>query len=91
MTRALLSLLQFDFAKAFHYHPLFGIVILVAIYFILKYLFHIQMSEKKEKAILWIIGILFIVVYAGRLFHGSEVVTFHPEKSIIYKIISIIK
>ena len=91
MTRAFLSLLKFDFEMAFYYHPLFWVVIMVVLYGIVKYLFHLELDAKKEKILFWIICFLFMSVYFLRLFQGSEVVSFQPERSIIYKIISMIK
>ncbi|MBQ8624945.1 MAG: DUF2752 domain-containing protein [Agathobacter sp.] len=87
MTRAFLSLLRFDFASAFYYHPLFPLVILVALYWVLEYFGIFQLKSKFKRISLWVICGLFIIVYFLRLFSNSEIVSIDFENSILGKII----
>lgn len=83
MTRSFLSLLKLDFAHAFYYHPLFPVVILVALLWLLER-FQIKcFSERFKKWGLAIVVILFFGTYFVRFFTTPEVVYFHPEDGLL--------
>lgn len=87
MTRAFLSLLRLDFASAFYYHPLFPLVILVALYLIVEYLGIFRLKHTHKNIALWVICGLFLIVYFIRLFSNSEIVSIHIEDSILGKLL----
>ena len=87
MTRALISFVKLDFVSAFHYHPLFGLVLIAATIWILKYLGIKLMSDKTFRIIEYVLCTLFIIVYLVRLFCGSDVVYIDYKEGLIYKII----
>lgn len=78
MSRAWLSLLRFDFAGAFYYHPLFAAPAI----WIVIFLFRDRIKPSVFKAMLLITLILFGVVYLYRLIYfKSDVVVFDPTHS----------
>ncbi|MBO5291789.1 MAG: DUF2752 domain-containing protein [Lachnospiraceae bacterium] len=84
MSRAFLALLRLDFQSAFYYHPLFPLVILLAVWGLLEY-FHILHVKKTMRRILLILTCaLFLLVYLIRLCSGSDVVQFCPEDSLLF-------
>jgi len=88
MTRAWLSLLHFDFAKAVYYHPLFFIPPLALVIFIFKS----KIKPSIYKAFFICICAIFIIVYFYRQFYGDGyVVSFHPENNILTKAATIIR
>lgn len=89
MTRALLSMIRLDFKEAFYYHPLFVMVIIAAIYVLLKQTGKVRMSKTAENKLLLAICILFIAVYIIRLSAGSQVVSADFKNSILYKIFNV--
>lgn len=91
MTRAFLALLHLDIKDAFHAHPLFPVVILIAIYYLLETIKVIRFPEKVKKILLVVIALLFILVYVVRLCHGSEIVQICPENALLYQMITYIK
>lgn len=81
MTRAWLSALHLDFASAFHYHPLFGLVP------ILPVIFHLYHTGKIKKGIFYrlfsVIILIFIIVYFIRLFNPEDtIVKIHTSNSV---------
>lgn len=89
MTRALISAVRLDFKEAFHYHPLFPIVIVWAVYMLLKHMGKIKVSKKTENRLLLAVCILFITVYIIRFLTGSDIVAADFKNSVIYRILSI--
>ena len=84
MTRAWISVLHFQFHRAFDYHPLFllGPVLILTIF----------LYEKKKSRIYLLLLILqtvvFFVVYLFRLFDESNtIVTFDLGNNLIFRII----
>lgn len=71
MSRAFLCLLRFDIRGAFHYHPLFPIVIIVGIYLVCKWLGIYSMSEKAQTVWLVILAIIFFATYFFRMYMGT--------------------
>lgn len=85
MTRAFWSLLHFRIGEAFHNHPLFPVVIVVAGYYFLEKWGKIRFSQKTKQCFLILFSILFVIVYLIRLWHGSDVVRFCPEEGVLYR------
>ncbi len=88
MTRAVLSALSGNFADAFHYHPLWIIILLGIIFIVLYELKVIRIPKALFNVICVILGILLIVCYIYRLIIHSEVVMPHFTSSLIYKLFS---
>lgn len=86
MTRAFFALLCLDFEKAFYYHPLFPVVILVTVLFLLDRFKIRTFSDRFKNWGLIAIGILFFVTYFIRFYTTPEVVYFHPEEGILFQI-----
>lgn len=87
MTRAFFSLLRFDFAGAFYYHPLFPLVIALVLGYLLHTFKLVRFSDRFRKIVLILACVLFIGVYLIRLISGHPVVAWDFKKSLIYKII----
>lgn len=86
MTRAFLSLLQFDFAQAFYYHPLFPLVIALVLLYCL-YRLHLISLSKKTIAIIEAISLFaFFFTYIIRLLLRSPVVAWDFEQAAIVKL-----
>lgn len=88
MTRAYLSLLRFDIAKAFYYHPLFFLPPIM----LMTFLFYRYDSHKWFKIGLWICVGLFFIVYAVRMSRPNDpIVVFQPHESWLYRMYMKIK
>jgi hypothetical protein len=84
MTRAVLSVLHFNFKDAFYYHPLFFLAPVMYGLF----LFDAFIKPSISKAIWSIIILLFLLTYAFRVFIvPSDVVTIDISKGIMLKLI----
>lgn len=86
MTRALIAAARLDFKVAFYYHPLFFVVIIAAVYMLLKLTGRVSVSKKAENNLLKAICILFITVYIIRVLTGSKIVSSDFSHSVIYRI-----
>lgn len=87
MSRACLRLLQFDFAGAFHYHPLCFALPFIAIFLLLR--FYDKISEKHYQQGLVFIVILFFLVYLIRLKNPADnIVKISLRDGSIYRNIS---
>lgn len=87
MSRAWLCVLQFDFRRAFEYHPLFPL----PGFFAIGFLFRRRIPEKVKRALCLILVILFMVVYIFRLADGSDsIVVFEPEHGLILRVLHMI-
>lgn len=85
MTRAWLAALRLDFQKAFYYHPLFVVPLLVVIY---SFAFHARTPTLIHKALVRTIIPLFIIVYFFRLFLcKGDIVVFHPQEGLIARML----
>lgn len=83
MSRAFLSALKLDFVSAFHFHPLFWLVIPAVLIFIFK--------DKIPffKICFIVIVSLFLIVYLIRMFQPNDnIVVFEPQTGFIYSIIN---
>ena len=84
MSRAWLSLLNLDFASAFHYHPLF----IFPVIGLILYLFRNRIPQKVYKNSFILMGILMLVVYVIRLFDVNDsIVVFEPMNNIVFRML----
>ena len=86
MTRAMFSILRFDFEKATYYHPLiyFCIAILPIMFIV-----HIKKMHRAKKVLTIGISVVFIVTYLYRfIILKSTVLLFNPEDGIFFRLIS---
>lgn len=67
MTSAFYAVFDLNFRLAFYFHPLWPLVILVAVYFVIKYLGWLRISENTERKLVMLVAVLFIGVYFYRL------------------------
>ena len=82
MSRAFLSALKLDFISAFHFHPLFWLVIPAILLFIFKN------KIPFFKVCFIFIVTLFIIVYLIRMFQPNDnIVVFNPKSGFIYQVI----
>ena len=85
MTRAMLSLIHFDFSSAFYFHPLIFIMPFVAV----LVLFKNKLSAKTKNICFFVISFLFLALYIYRLlFLDGSVVYIDIKSGKIYEIIS---
>lgn len=87
MTRAAISLLKFDFASAYFFHPL---VFTLPIFAII-YCFRKRLSKRAQTVLLGVFIALFLAVYILRMVSESEIVYANFESGIIYKIFNFLK
>ena len=78
--------LLLDFESAFYFHPLFWAVPVFPLLFILNRAG--KLPDKKYDLCLKIVGAIFLAVWLARMFTGSDIVVFAPEKGIIPRIFS---
>lgn len=84
MTRAWLFVLKFDFAAAFHYHPLFILPPVAAIVYFAKS----KINLKIYKIFMLTIVIAFITIYLYRLLYtDGNIVVFEPENNILFRLL----
>lgn len=86
MTRSFIALAHLDFRGAFHYHPLFWLVILLGLGWLGEKLHLFQLSNRQKNVILWSSCVAFLCVYFIRLLSGSDVVFIDFESSLIYRL-----
>lgn len=85
MSRAWFCVLRMDFAGAFRYHPLFWMLPVGVILFLLWD----KISKKMRKILLITACILFLTVYICRMLDAADtVVVFQPEKGAIVSVLS---
>ena len=82
MSRACMSVLKLDFAKAFYYHPLFWLMPVVVV----MYLFREKIPGVIQKSFTWIFILLFLGVYIYRMCFGdSDVVSINITRGFFYQ------
>lgn len=87
MSRAWLAFLRLDMAKAFEYHPLFGLPPIAVIVLLCKS----KINIKIYKIIIFTIILMFAIVYICRLiWSGDDIVVFEPQNNILFRIIRVI-
>ena len=87
MSRAWMAFLQLDIAKAFAYHPLFGLVPIAVIVLLCKS----KINIKIYKIIIFTIIIMFAIVYICRLiWSGDDEMNLERQNNILFRIIRII-
>ena len=87
ITRAFLSLCTGHFAQSFYYHPLWPVVIIIAVVFVLSRKDIIHLSSKQIKIGEIIIGVLLIACFIIRHIMHSPVVAIHFDESLIYSFV----
>jgi hypothetical protein len=87
LTRAFISLLSFNFKKAFYYHLLWPLALIGIIIFILYEFKIIKVKKIYIRVFLSLFITSFLIYYFYRLFNDSDIVYFNFNKSLIYKII----
>ena len=85
MSRAILCLVKFRIADAFHYHPL---VFTVPILFIVTYRIISNVGTAFDKVIFTVLIFLFIVVYIFRILEHDPIIIFRFEDGLLAKLIS---
>ena len=81
MTRAWCNVISLDFQKAFYYHPLWFVpLIMVFLFYYLK-----RRSQETYNFMLVLFATLFIIVYLIRLVCGSEVVMPVFKNGLLYR------
>ena len=83
MSRAYLCAFKLDFVGAFHYHPLWMLVPVVAAFL---FLFWRRKQKNRFGVVAGIFCILMVAVYAYRMAVGSDVVVFEPETGAIFNL-----
>ena len=86
ITRALISALKLDFNKAFYYHALWPLILVVMMLYFLTYFKHIKINKKLENMIYITTAILLLVYYVLRHYFNSPIVSIHYYDSLIYHI-----
>ena len=87
MSRALLRVLHFDIKGAFLFHPLWWLLPVLAVVWILRESGRI--SRKIYDRFLWIFCILFLVVYFFRLLDPADgIVRAVPGEGLIFRLFS---
>ena len=86
MTRALFSVLLFDFTSAFYYHPLWWLIIILAIGAMMDYLEILVIAPKLKNVLCALAAVALFAVYFSRLFSGSDIVSVHLEEGLLYSI-----
>lgn len=86
MTRAFLAAITGDFTNAFHYHPLWIVIIIGALFIILYETRIIKVPKAVFNAICIILGIILVLCYIIRLIMHSDIVMPHFDTSLINKI-----
>ena len=85
MTRALIHALRLDFVSAFYYHPLWIGLIPAAIAYIVLY---VKGKDRGAKILLILCGAALIIAYVLRMFFADgDIVVFHPEENLLFRII----
>lgn len=87
MTRAFVSLARFNIVDSFYYHPLWPIVVIAGIVYILTVIEKIKLSERAVNIGLIITGAVFIICFIIRHKMGSEIVRIDFSDSVLGKLI----
>jgi hypothetical protein len=89
MTRAIQAALQLDFATAFYYHPLWILLPVVGVlYLLLRY----KKANCYINLLLAVSGVLLLSVYLYRLLLLPQgVVVWNPEKGLVARLIEFIR
>lgn len=91
MTRAFLSLLRLDFKMAFAYHPLWPLVILIAILCILKWCFYREkcfIDSKIKNIVIFCIVFIFVLVYIIRVASKDPIVMPNVKSGFVYMVVN---
>ncbi len=84
MTRAFLSLLRLDFGAAFYFHPMWPLIIVMAVLYLLFW-----RKRRLMDLIFVCFSIILLITYLVRLcFTETDIVVFNISEGLIYKIIT---
>ena len=83
MTRALMQVLHGHIREAFHFHPLWITLPVIAVLLLTR----TRRGPRVNHILQWCFLLLFISVYLYRITHGSAVVYFRPEDGILFRIL----
>lgn len=87
MSRALFHVLRLDFAGAFVLHPLWWLLPVLAIFWLLRE--SKRISHKTYQGFLWVFALLFLAVYAFRLLNpANTLVCASPKEGLILRILT---
>lgn len=88
LSRAYIALLHGHIADAFHYHPLFFVVVPFLLYMTFHDRLSPRVSKKVETAVCICLAAAFILVYIGRMVWGDgSVLSVDLESGMIYRIL----
>ena len=90
MSRAFYSVLEFKFERAFYYHPLWPLVLIVILLVGIDLLKIHKFKDKTKKIFIKVVCVIFIAVYVIRLIMQVEVIQPDFKESLIYHIYNII-
>lgn len=91
MTRAFGALLTLDLKGAFRAHPLFPVVIVMVVGYLLEKAGRIRLTEKSRNCVLVLTGLLFVAVYLLRLRSGSDIVRICPQEGIVFRLLEVLQ
>lgn len=86
MTRAFIAAITGDFSGSFHYHPLWIVIIVGALFIVLYETKVIRIPKVAFNIICIILGVLLILCYIIRLIMHSEIVMPHFDTSLINRL-----
>lgn len=90
MSRALFRVLQFDFAGAFLFHPLWCLLPVLAVFWFFRE--SARISGKTFERFLWVFAILFLLVYLFRLLDPADtIVRATPGEGLFLRIFTRLK
>ena len=84
MTRAFLCVLKGDFIEAFYFHPLWPLVIVAGIIFILVKIKVLKLSGKAVNILAFIAAFLFLLCFILRHVYHSPIVQIDLSKGILF-------
>lgn len=87
MTRAFLSLIHLDIKNAFYYHPLFPIIILIGMDWILEKVGVYKMPNKAKWYIGYSICFLFVITYLIRIQSDNSPIKIEIKESFFYRVV----
>ncbi|MCR4908755.1 MAG: DUF2752 domain-containing protein [Lachnospiraceae bacterium] len=88
MTRAFVSLFHGDISRAFYFHPLWPVAIIVLIAWVLYSFKILKLSKKAYDLVCYALSVLIIVCFILRHIQNSPVVQIHFTSSLLWKLLS---
>ncbi len=87
LTRAYIYVLKGDFVKAFYFHPLWPIIPIAIVIFLLYSIGVLKLSKKAFDYSCFVLAILIAGCYVIRYVQGSPIVRIHIQDAFIIKIL----